>query len=192
MPYEFGGHTMTLHRTLAFAALVLPLAAQAFSLESPDISAKAPIDNKYVFKGFGCAGDNVSPALQWKDAPKDTKSFALTVYDPDAPTGSGWWHWVVINLPANGSGLPRGAGDPDAGKLPEGAVQTRTDYGKPGWGGPCPPVGDKPHHYVFTLHALKVDKLDLPQDAPAAMVGFMINANRIAKASFTARYGRSK
>ena len=166
--------------------------AAGFSLESADVDARQPIAEKHVFKGFGCDGGNVSPALAWKNAPKDTKSFAVTVYDPDAPTGSGWWHWVVFNLPADTAALAQGAGDPAAGKLPKGAVQSRTDFGKTGWGGPCPPQGDKPHRYVFTVHALKTDKLDLDENSPAAMVGFMLNANGIAKASFTARYGRAK
>jgi Raf kinase inhibitor-like YbhB/YbcL family protein len=180
-------------RTLILvSAALLPLTVQAagFKLESPDVSAKAPIAEKHVFKGFGCDGGNVSPALAWSNAPKDTKSFAVTVYDPDAPTGSGWWHWVVFNLPAATASLPEGAGDPAAGKLPAGAVQGRTDYGKSGWGGPCPPKGDKPHHYVFTVFALKVDKLDLDENSPAAMVGYNLNANALGKASFTAKYGR--
>jgi len=172
--------------------LSLPLFAQAagFTLDSPDVSARAPIANKYVFNGFGCQGDNLSPALVWQGAPAGTKSFAVTVYDPDAPTGSGWWHWVMIDIPADMHGLIQGAGDPAAKKAPKGAVEIRTDFGAPGWGGPCPPKGDKPHRYVFTVHALKVDKLDVGADATAAMVGFMINANQIDKASFTARYGR--
>jgi Raf kinase inhibitor-like YbhB/YbcL family protein len=176
---------------IAVAAL-LPVAATAggFKLESPDVGAKAPIAEKFVFKGFGCDGGNVSPSLSWSGAPTDTKSFALTVYDPDAPTGSGWWHWVLFNLPADTTSLTEGAGDPAAGKLPATAVQGRTDFGKPGWGGPCPPVGDKPHRYIFTVFALKVDKLDLDANAPAAMVGYMLNANALAKASFTAKYGR--
>lgn len=174
------------------AAVLLPLAAQAggFVLHSPDVGAQVPIADKYVFKGFGCEGGNVSPQLDWKHVPQGTKSLAVTVYDPDAPTGSGWWHWVVFNLPADAAGLPQGAGDTAAGKLPKGAVQSRTDFGKPGWGGPCPPVGDKPHRYIFTVHALKADKLDLDENTPAAMVGYMLNANSLGKASFTAKYGR--
>jgi len=177
---------------LAALGLCFSLSAHAggFSLASPDIEPGKAIANKYVFSGFGCAGDNVSPAVVWQDAPKDTKSFALTVYDPDAPTGSGWWHWLMINIPADMHGLQQGAGDPAAGKVPKGVVQTRTDFGKTGWGGPCPPKGDRPHRYIFTVHALKVDKLDVPEDATAALVGFMINANRIGKASFTGHYGR--
>ncbi|MBL8491257.1 MAG: YbhB/YbcL family Raf kinase inhibitor-like protein [Rhodocyclaceae bacterium] len=179
---------------LLFALTVAAPAVQAggFTLSSPDLGPKAPIANKHVFKGFGCEGENVSPALAWSGAPKDTKSFALMVYDPDAPTGSGWWHWVMFNIPADAKELPQGAGDPAAGKAPKGAVQSRTDFGKPGWGGPCPPVGHGPHRYIFTLHALKTDKLDLPEDASAALVGYMVNANRIGKASFTAKYERRK
>jgi Raf kinase inhibitor-like YbhB/YbcL family protein len=137
--------------------------------------------------------ENVSPALSWKKAPKGTKSFALLVHDPDAPTGgAGWWHWLVYNLPADTTSLAQGAGSADGAKLPAGAVQQKTDFGAPGWGGPCPPTGDKPHRYVFTLHALKVDKLEIPEGATASLVGYMVNANSIGKASFTAKYGRKK
>lgn len=179
-------------KTVLLLSLLLPLLAHAagFTLASPDVNAHTPIGNKYVFNGFGCAGENVSPALVWQGAPAATKSFALTVYDPDAPTGSGWWHWVMIDIPADSHGLPQGAGDPATKKAPAGAVEVRTDFGKPGWGGPCPPKGDKPHRYIFTVYALKVDKLDVGADATAALVGFMIHANQIGKASVTARYGR--
>jgi Raf kinase inhibitor-like YbhB/YbcL family protein len=142
-----------------------------------------------VFKGFGCEGGNVSPALAWKNAPAGTKSFAVTVYDPDAPTGSGWWHWVVFNIPADVTSLPLGAGNPAGGQTPKNAVQS-TDFGKPGYGGPCPPKGDKPHRYIFTVYALKADKIDADENASGALVGFMLNANKLGKASFTATYGR--
>jgi len=165
--------------------------AANFSLHSPDIQGKA-IGEKYILNDFGCHGENVSPALNWTNPPAGTKSLAVMVHDPDAPTGgSGWWHWVVINLPADTRSLPQGAGDPAANALPS-AVQVRTDTGKPGWAGPCPPIGDKPHRYVFTVYALKVDKLDIPAEATAALAGFMVNANAIGKASFTVRYGRAK
>ncbi|MBI3156503.1 MAG: YbhB/YbcL family Raf kinase inhibitor-like protein [Burkholderiales bacterium] len=164
--------------------------AAAMSLSSPTIKPGSMLTDAQVFKGFGCEGRNISPALKWSGAPKDAKSFAITVYDPDAPTGSGWWHWVVYNIPATVTELPEGAGAADGKGLPAGAVQGRTDFGAPGFGGACPPQGDKPHRYIFTVHALKVDKLDLPPDATAALVGFMINANRLGKASFEARYGR--
>jgi Raf kinase inhibitor-like YbhB/YbcL family protein len=182
---------------LIAAALVVAaqpaFAADKFTLTSPDIAANAKIADKHVFKGFGCEGGNVSPALAWKNAPAGTKSFAITAYDPDAPTGSGWWHWVVFNIPASVTSLPQGAGDPASGKLPNGAVQSRTDFGAPGYGGPCPPQGaslKKPHRYIFTVHALKVDKLDLGPDASGALVGYMLNANALGKASFTGTYGR--
>jgi Raf kinase inhibitor-like YbhB/YbcL family protein len=180
---------------IAGLALIASTAAQAadFVLRSPNITEDKLISEKYLFNGFGCTGGNVSPALVWMSPPADAKSFAVMVHDPDAPTGgSGWWHWVVINLPANTVGLQQGAGDPAAKKLPPGAVQINTDFGAPGWGGPCPPVGDKPHRYVFTVYALGVEKLDLPANATAALAGFMVNANAIGKASFTARYGRKK
>jgi Raf kinase inhibitor-like YbhB/YbcL family protein len=166
--------------------------AAGFTLASPDIPANSSIVKKFEFNGFGCTGDNLSPALQWNGAPPGTKSFAVTVYDPDAPTGSGWWHWMVINIPATVSELPAGAGTVNSKTLPTGAAQARIDYGYAGWGGVCPPQGDKPHRYIFTVVALKTKKIDLPADATAALTGYMINANALGKASFTAHYGRSK
>lgn len=164
--------------------------AGGFALSSPTVPANSKLTEAQVFNGFGCSGKNLSPALKWHGAPAGTKSFAVTVYDPDAPTGSGWWHWVVFNIPAGTTELAEGAGSADGKGMPAGAVQGRTDFGAPGFGGACPPKGDKPHRYIFTVHALKVDKLDLPPDATAALVGFMLNANRVGRASFTARYGR--
>ncbi|MEP7063607.1 MAG: YbhB/YbcL family Raf kinase inhibitor-like protein [Betaproteobacteria bacterium] len=175
-----------------FVALLalLPVAANAFSLESAEVRPRATIADAQVYKGFGCSGGNISPSLAWQGAPAGTKSFAITVYDPDAPTGSGWWHWVVFNLPADTTSLPAGVGDPAGAGMPAGAVQSRTDFGTPGYGGPCPPQGDKPHRYVFTVHALKTAKLDADANASGALIGFMIHANELGKATFTARYGR--
>ena len=182
---------MKLIAALCIASLPLTtLAAGTFTLESAELKPGATIAQKHVFKGFGCEGANVSPSLKWSNAPAGTKSFAFTVYDPDAPTGSGWWHWIMFNIPANVTSLPAGAGDPGAGKSPSGAVQSRTDFGKPGYGGPCPPKGDKPHRYIFTVYALKVEKIDADADASGALVGFMLNTNELGKASFTAKYGR--
>ncbi len=164
--------------------------AAGFTLSSPTIKPGSMLTEAQVFKGFGCEGKNTSPALKWSGAPSGTKSYAVTVYDPDAPTGSGWWHWVVYNIPASATELPEGAGGTDGKGLPAGAAQGRTDFGSAGFGGACPPQGDKPHRYVFTVHALKTDKIEVPADASAALVGFMLNANRLAKASFEARYGR--
>ena len=182
-------------RQILFATTLLLGAAGAaqsagFSLSSPSIKPGSTLTEAQVFKGFGCEGKNISPALKWSGAPKDTKSFALTVYDPDAPTGSGWWHWVVYNIPASATELPEGAGAADGKAMPAGAVQGRTDFGTAGFGGACPPPGDKPHRYIFTVYALKSDKLDVPADASAALIGFMIHADQLAKATLTAKYGR--
>jgi len=167
-----------------------PLAAQGFTLTSPDVRDGETLPKAQVYSGMGCGGGNVSPALSWSGAPAGTKSFAVTVYDPDAPTGSGWWHWVVYNLPATTTTLPAGAGDPAKNLMPPGAVQGNTDFGGPGYGGACPPPGDKPHHYFITVYALNVDKIDVPAGATAAYVGFNLHAHEIGKAVLTALYGR--
>ena len=179
-------------KTLVALSLVLPLAAQAagFTVESAEIRPGKPIPEQHVFKGFGCDGGNVSPSLAWKNPPAGTKSFAVTAYDPDAPTGSGWWHWVVYDLPASAHSLPAGAGSADGKLLPAGTVQGRTDFGSIGYGGACPPKGDRPHHYDFRLYALKVEKLEVPADATAALIGFMVKANALGMAETQAIYGR--
>ncbi|MFO0705596.1 MAG: YbhB/YbcL family Raf kinase inhibitor-like protein [Nitrospira sp.] len=179
---------------LVCASLAVPSVGMAggFQLASPTVKHKATIGNDHVFNGFGCTGGNVSPALTWSNAPKDAKSFAVTVYDPDAPTGSGWWHWVIFNIPSTVTSLPAGAGKADGSLAPQGSVQSTTDFGQPGFGGPCPPPGDKPHRYIFTVFALKVDQLSLKPDASGAMVGYFLNQNALAKASFTGLYGRKK
>ncbi len=177
---------------LALLALAAPAsAAGKFTLTSADVKPGGQLGDKQVYAGFGCSGENVSPELSWQNAPAGAKSFVVTVYDPDAPTGSGWWHWVVYDIPADAKGLPAGAGS-GKGELPQGAQQARADFGAPGFGGACPPPGDKPHRYVFTVYALKVEKLDVPADASPAMIGFMTKANALGSATFTARYGRKK
>ena len=164
--------------------------SRPFVLTSTDIEANGTIQMEQVFGGFGCTGGNISPALAWSGAPAETKSFALLVHDPDAPTGgAGWWHWLVVNLPAGTTALAKNAGKADGANLPDGAVQVSTDFGSPGWGGPCPPVGDKPHRYNFTLYALAVDRLDV-SGASASLVGYMVNGNALAKATFTGKFGR--
>lgn len=178
---------------LLVVAAVLPFSqAQAadFTLSSPQFADGQGFTMKEVYNSFGCTGENISPALKWENAPEGTKSFAVTVFDPDAPTGSGWWQWVLFNIPAEVTTLEVGAGSP-GGTLPDGVIQSLTDYGKPGYGGPCPPVGDKPHRYIFTVYALK-DKLPLEATAMPALVGFMINANKLGEASFEVKYGRTK
>jgi len=184
-------------RSLALATALTWVAwasahAAEFKLSSPTIKPGSMLSDAQVFNGFGCTGKNVSPALKWSGAPAGTKSYALTVYDPDAPTGSGWWHWVVYNIPASATELTEGAGTADGKGLPAGSAQGNTDFGAPGFGGACPPPGDKPHRYIFAVYALKTDKLDIPAGGTAALVGFMINANKLGAASFTAKYGRSK
>jgi len=174
------------HGSLAgFLFLASVAGAAAFDLKSSDIAPGAKISDKFVFKGFGCEGGNVSPALEWSGAPEGTKGFALMVHDPDAPTGgAGFWHWVVIDIPTDVSSLKQG------GPVPAGAKEIATDFGVPGYGGPCPPKGDQPHHYNFTIYALKVAKLDLPSTATASLTGFMVNANALAKATLTGTFGR--
>jgi Raf kinase inhibitor-like YbhB/YbcL family protein len=162
--------------------------AGKFTLHAPDLTARNRIALTHVFNGMGCNGQNISPALDWVNAPAGTKSFAVTVYDPDAPTGSGWWHWVMYNIPATTTSLAAGAGT--GRNAPRGSAQGRTDFGTKGYGGPCPPVGDRPHHYHFKVFALKVDKLDVPGDATAAYIGFNLNGNKLGTAEVTALYGR--
>ena len=164
--------------------------AEGFALSSPQIKDKGQVAAEQVFNSFGCQGNNVSPVLQWKNAPRTAKSFAVTVYDPDAPTGSGWWHWVIFNIPAQANGLEKNAGNVEAGLAPAGSIQGRTDFGKSGYGGPCPPAGDKRHRYQFTVYALKTDKLPLDENAPAAMVAYYLGQNLIQKTILTGYYSR--
>lgn len=164
--------------------------AADFRVMSSTIKEQGVIGIEHVFSGFGCSGKNISPELRWEQAPKDVKSFAVTVYDPDAPTGSGWWHWVIFNIPPSVTLLPMDAGKSDGSRAPKGSVQSVTDFGQQGYGGPCPPQGDKPHRYIFTVYALKVDQLPLTNEASGAMVGFYLNQNALGKTSLTALYGR--
>jgi Raf kinase inhibitor-like YbhB/YbcL family protein len=175
---------------IIFMMLPAPSFAADFRLISPTVKEQGIIGNEHVYSGFGCSGHNVSPELRWDQAPKEVKSFAVTVYDPDAPTGSGWWHWVIFNIPPNISSLPVDTGKPDGSNAPPNSIQSMTDFGRQGYGGPCPPQGDKPHRYIFTVYALKVDQLPLKKEASGAMVGFYLNQNALAKASLTAKYGR--
>lgn len=148
---------------------------------------KSYLTEQHVFKGFGCKGQNQVPDIRWQDAPAATKSFAVTMYDPDAPTGGGWWHWLMVNIPADSTGV--NAKNVQA-QLKAGALETTTSFGAKGYGGPCPPEGDTPHRYVFKIHALKVEKLALPENPSPNLVGYMINANSIVSASTTLLYGR--
>jgi hypothetical protein len=140
--------------------------------------------------GFGCEGGNKSPHLAWSGAPTGTKSFAVTCFDPDAPTGSGFWHWLVVNVPPEVNELALDAGNPKVRKLPKEALQTRTDFGAPGYGGPCPPPGDHPHRYLFTVFAVGADSLPVTADTSAATIGFELNFITLAKAAIMGLYKR--
>jgi len=164
--------------------------AEEFKLSSDTFADGDYLANEQVFAGFGCEGGNISPSLSWSGAPAGTKSFAVTVYDPDAPTGSGWWHWVVVNLPPETRALAKGAGAADGSGLPAGALQVRTDFGAPGYGGPCPPAGDHPHRYLFTVFALDLEALDVTAQSSPALVGFYLNFHTLAKASLMGLYKR--
>jgi Raf kinase inhibitor-like YbhB/YbcL family protein len=138
--------------------------------------------------GFGCSGGNMSPQFSWSGAPDGTKSFAVTAFDPDAPTGSGFWHWLVVNIPPNVTELALDAGNPRASNLPAGARQVRTDFGTPGYGGPCPPTGDHPHRYIFTVYAVSMDQLPVIETTTAAVIGFMLHFNTLAKGELMGSY----
>ncbi len=180
---------MNIRRIILLIFLGAPMLwAQTFTLKSQDLGGQAT--HKQVFKGFGCDGENISPQLFWENAPEGTKSFAVTIHDPDAPTGSGWWHWLVFDIPATVHELKSGAGDVRKKLAPAGAVQSMTDFGATGYGGPCPPEGDGPHAYVVTVYVLKKEKLGLDEKANPALVGFYLNANTLAKASIIFYYER--
>lgn len=181
-------HAKHLMAGLLTATLVTVAQAETFTLSSPDLGNPPVMRDEFVFNGFGCAGGNLSPALEWTTPPAGTRSFAITMYDPDAPTGSGWWHWVAFNLPDATRQLPTGAST--ANQLPEGTVEGRTDYGTTGYGGPCPPEGHGTHRYQFKVFALNVDQLALPADASAALVGFMLNQHAVGIAELEVGYSR--
>ena len=174
-----------------------------FTLSSPDLAA-GTFATKFILNGFGCTGQNVSPQLVWSNIPVGTRSLSLQVHDPDAPTGSGFWHWGVYDMPLTTTGLAQGAGNSPT-TLPAGAYGGNTDFfdtgatgGNGNYGGPCPPAGDAPHHYNFTLYALSVDHIDtaagIPKTGTAGLFSFAMNkgvgAALLGKATFTATYGR--
>ena len=166
--------------------MALELCSDSFE----DSAFLAPIHVLSEDYGFGCAGGNKSPHLRWSGAPEGTQSFAVTCYDPDAPTGSGFWHWVVVNIPADVNELALDAGNPKSGLLPADALQTRTDFGAPGYGGPCPPEGDHAHRYFFTVSALGAEALPVEADTSPAVVGFMLHFNTLEKAALMGLFKR--
>jgi Raf kinase inhibitor-like YbhB/YbcL family protein len=159
-----------------------------FRLESDDIRDGERLPNAHVSDWGGAGGDNVSPHLRWSGFPAGTAGFAVTCYDPDAPTGSGFWHWAVAGLAGSVTELSRGSGDPSGTKLPAGAFQLDNDAGMPGYMGAAPPKGDRPHRYIFAVHALDSEKLDVSPGSTPAILGFNITFHILARATLTAIY----
>ena len=174
---------------LVAAAAPAPALAAGFTVVTPDFTNGGMISMAQVFGA--CQGRNHSPALSWSGEPAGTQSFAVTLFDPDAPTGSGFWHWTLFDIPASVHSLPAGAGDAGSIALPPGAVEGRIDFGLNHYAGPCPPPGP-PHHYELTVYAVKIAKLPLDADASGARVGFQLHYNTLAKAQIVGLYGRPK
>lgn len=160
----------------------------SFNVTSTDISNNQPLDIRHASGRMGAGGEDLSPQLSWTGFPEETKSFAVTVYDPDAPTASGFWHWAVFNIPAGTTSLPSGAGAEDGSALPDGAVQLRNDAGFRGFVGAAPPPGHGPHHYHVVVHAVGVEKLDIPEDASDAYLGFNLFSHSIGRARIIGTY----
>jgi Raf kinase inhibitor-like YbhB/YbcL family protein len=161
-----------------------------FTLTSPEFKDQDPLQRVHEFDGFDGTGQNRSPALQWQGAPEGTESFALTLYDPDAPTGSGFWHWILFDIDSSVTRLAAGLGSTNATDLRASGTQATNDYGTIGYGGPCPPRGLPAHRYIFTVHALGVPELERPANATNAVVRFLIYRNTLATATLTGLYRR--
>jgi len=176
--------------SIFFIIISMPVSAGSLTLSSDDIAQGQFMNKAHEFNGFGCTGSDVSPHIEWSNVPEGTKSFVVMVHDPDAPTGSGWWHWQIVNIPIEVTELAQNAGSTTDNRAPAGSLQIQNDYGASGFGGACPPQGHGVHRYRFTVHALSVEKLELPEGASGALVGFMVNANTIEKSTIEALYKR--
>ena len=174
----------------ALSAVAVPALAAEFMLVSTEVKSGSPMGIAQVYTA--CKGQNISPALSWSGEPTGTQSFALTIYDPDAPAGAGWWHWMVFNIPAMVHSLAAGAGNEGSKDLPAGAGQGRNDFGVSQYSGPCPPVGDHAHHYEITVYAVTVANLPLDNTASVATVSAQLGSNTLATAKIVGRYERSK
>jgi hypothetical protein len=180
---------ITLSAFLAAAAFGGASAAD-FQLASSDIGPDKPLAQDFVFNGFGCTGGNQSPSLRWSGAPGGTKSYAVALFDPDAMQGRGFWHWLMVNIPAGITSLSQDAGKNDGSKMPKGAAQIKNGFRVAGYSGSCPPPADEPHAYVVTVYALKVAALQVPADATSPVMLSAIEANSLGKASLTYHFGR--
>lgn len=159
-----------------------------FTAWSSPLTSVKKVPDQFVFNGFGCHGKNISPPLEWSEAPPETQSFAVTLHDPDAPKSGGWWHWTVVNIPASVTKIEEGASNEN--RLPKNAVELKTDFGDVHYGGPCPPAGDAPHHYVFTVYALKRKSIPVTTKTTPASIKRALEEESIAKSSFVVEYAR--
>ena len=162
----------------------------SFTLTSDDIADGEMVTDQFLYDGFGLSGGNMSPHLRWDGAPAETRSYAVTCFDPDAPTGSGFWHWVLYDIPADVSELPPGAGSGPMEGLPKGATHARNDYGTKDYGGPAAPPGTGIHRYVFAVHALDIENLEVPPDVTPPLVGFNLTFHTLARAVMAPVFGQ--
>jgi hypothetical protein len=183
-------HALMMVTAFLAAAAFAPALAAEFQLTSSDIGPDKPLAQDFIFSGFGCTGGNQSPALHWSGAPPGTKSYAVALFDPDAMQGRGFWHWLMVNVPAGTTSLSRDAGKNDGSKMPSGAAQIRNGFRVAGYSGSCPPPADEPHRYVMTVYALKAAKLQVPPDANPPTMLAAIEADSLGKASLTYHFGR--